>query len=200
MSIYVNMSSSGLGWKKSCVSIMYESIKKQILKLLRLTSSGSIFKTTTVLISVTMKTTELARALHAYSLYPFKTIQQSDRLKTKRKKRGRKKTLEGDCCVGYYHVLSTCLGKVDEYLTEGGWIGSRIAERIWVKETTRISDFEDTFCGVADFDRSADHGFLQYFSVDYGVCLFWNADRGIYKRASEWQACTSSCVRLPRMI
>ena len=120
MSIYVNMSFSGLGWKKSCVSIIYESIKKEILKLLRLTSSGSTFKTTTVLISVTMKTTELARALHAYSFYPFKTIQQSDRLMTKRKKRGRKKTLEGDCCVGYYHVLSTCLGKVDEYLTEGG--------------------------------------------------------------------------------
>lgn len=120
MSIYVNMSFSGLGWKKSCVSIMYESIKKQILKLLRLTSSGSTFKTTTVLISVTMKTTELAKALHAYSFYPFKTIQQSDRLKTKRKKRGRKKTLQGDCSVGYYHVLSTCLGKVDEYLTEGG--------------------------------------------------------------------------------
>jgi len=116
MSIYVNMSFSGLGWKKSCVSIMYEFIKKQILKLLRLTSNGSTFKTTTVLISIT-KTTELARAMHAYSFYPFKTIQQSDRLKTKRKKRGRKKTLQGDCCGGYYHVLSTCLGTVDDYLT-----------------------------------------------------------------------------------
>ena len=41
-----------------------------------------------------------------------------------------------------------------------------------MKETTRISDFEEKFCGVADFDRSVDHGFLQYFSVDYGVCLF----------------------------
>ena len=35
-----------------------------------------------------------------------------------------------------------------------------------------ILDFEDTFCGKADFERSVDHGFLQYLSVDYGFCLF----------------------------
>ena len=37
---------------------------------------------------------------------------------------------------------------------------------------TRSSDFEDAFCRLADFERSADHGFLQYFSVDYEFCLF----------------------------
>ena len=45
----------------------------------------------------------------------------------------------------------------------------RFADRqIWLKKTTWISDFEDKFCGLADFERSAVHGFLQYFSVDYG--------------------------------
>ena len=29
-----------------------------------------------------------------------------------------------------------------------------------------------TFCGLADFERSADHGFLQYFSMDDLFCLF----------------------------
>ena len=42
----------------------------------------------------------------------------------------------------------------------------------FTKKTTRISDFEDTFDGLADFQGSADHGFLQYFSMDYGFCLF----------------------------
>ena len=45
---------------------MYEFIKKQIFKLLRLTGSGSTFKTTTVLVSIMMKTTEQARALHIH--------------------------------------------------------------------------------------------------------------------------------------
>ena len=49
-------------------------------------------------------------------------------------------------------------------------MGSRIRQ-IWLKEKgTRI--FEDTFCRLADFERSANHGFLQYFSEDYGFCLF----------------------------
>ena len=45
---------------------------------------------------------------------------------------------------------------------------NRFADRrIWLKKLLgfRISDFEDTFCGLADFERSADHGFLQYFSL-----------------------------------
>ena len=29
-----------------------------------------------------------------------------------------------------------------------------------MKKTTRISDFEDPFCGLADFERSVVHGFL----------------------------------------
>ena len=37
------------------------------------------------------------------------------------------------------------------------------------KKTTLISDFEDTFCELVDFEPSADHRFLQYFSVDYGL-------------------------------
>ena len=38
--------------------------------------------------------------------------------------------------------------------------------RIWLK---KLLGFR--ICGLADFERSADHGFLQCFSVDYGFCL-----------------------------
>ena len=42
----------------------------------------------------------------------------------------------------------------------------------FVLKNARISDFEEAVCGLADFEGSADHAFLQYFSVAYGFCLF----------------------------
>ena len=56
----------------------------------------------------------------------------------------------------------------------GGGV-NRFADRrvlLKKKKSTRISDFEDPFCRLADFERSVVNGFLQYFSVDYGFCLF----------------------------
>ena len=52
---------------------------------------------------------------------------------------------------------------------------NRFADRrIWLKRTTWISDFGDTFCGLVNFERSSDRGFLQYSSVGYE--FFQSAD------------------------
>ena len=43
---------------------------------------------------------------------------------------------------------------------------------IWLKKTALISDFEDTFCGLVDFERSTDHYLASIFQRGFGFCLF----------------------------
>lgn len=63
-----------------------------------------------------------------------------------------------------------------DFLHEGGeWV---CGSTDLAKKSARISDFEDIFYGLADFEGLADHGLLQYFSVDYGFCLFLSTDGG----------------------
>ena len=61
-------------------------------------------------------------------------------------------------------------GRVNDLSSERRGMNRLADRRIWLKKSTRISDFEDTFCGLADFE--------QYFSADYEFCLFLSAERG----------------------
>ena len=47
-------------------------------------------------------------------------------------------------------------------------------QRIWLRNLLGFR----IFYGLADFEGLADHGLLQYFSVDYGFCLFLSTDGG----------------------
>ena len=51
------------------------------------------------------------------------------------------------------------------------WFADR---RIWLKKLLgSVSDFEDTFYGLAEFKSSVDHELLQYFNMDLSdfVCF-----------------------------
>ena len=68
-------------------------------------------------------------------------------------------------CYSCYKICVNCLHCLANLDSKGR------EDRIWLKNYA-ISDFEGTFFGFANFERSADHGFLHYFSVNYGFCLF----------------------------
>ena len=66
---------------------------------------------------------------------------------------------------------------------------NRFADRrIWLKRTTWISDFGDTFCGLVNFERSSDRGFLQHSSVDYEFFFFFFFQSADVRHFTSWCA------------